>query len=227
MIIDHMLPFDHTVTHTLTSDPETRARIVRAAVEDRVVHAALLPVVEAGLRDADVGQRAVALQLARALMARSLLEPVLDAFAAAPEAFLGVPDPEARAPGGGTLAQAVFAFVREARPRGHARAEAFLRQALSWPELRVEAFYAIGMDDGAVLRPHLVALLADRPDLAGPLGTQYALLHRGDALAACETLAAAPEAPRRVFWTALSRHLDRVHAIKLKVACRRALFGGP
>ena len=222
MIIDHMLPVDHT----LSTDPDTRARIVRAAVEDRAVHAALLPVVEAGLRDADAGRRAVALHLARALMARSLLTPVLDAFDAAPEAFLGVPDPEART-GAGTLAQAVFAFVREARPRGHARAEAFLRQALSWPELRVEAFYAIGMDDGAVLRPHLVALLGERPDLAAALGTQYALLHKDEALAACEVLSAAPEAPRRAFWAALSRHLDRVHAIKLKVACRRALFGGP
>ena len=206
----------------LSADPAARAEWVRAAVEDRARYLELLPVLRRGFFEASVGRRAAAVHVARALMARPLVESLLDAWAAAPDRFLGVPDP-LRA--GATLAESVFAFVREARARGQGRAEAFLREALAWPELRVEAFYAIGADDGAVLLPHLGALLVQRPALAEPLGTQYALLHRHLALAACEVLREAAEAPRRAFADALFRHLDRVHAVRLKVECRRVLFG--
>lgn len=206
----------------LAGDAAVRAEAVRAAVEDRARYVALLPVLARAFGEGDTARRAAAVHVSRALMARPLVAPLLDAWAAEPSRFLGVPDPLRP---GSTLAESVFAFVREARARGQVRAEAFLREALAWPELRVEAFYAIGADDGAALLPHLGALLVQRPALAEALGTQYALLHRPLAVAACRALRDAPSETRRAFADALFRHLDRVHAVRLKVDCRRELFG--
>lgn len=205
--------------------PVEQAAWVRRCVADAAALAEVVPHLVAGLADSRPERRGEALAWARGLCARAVLPAVLEAFEAAPERFLGVPDPWGR--GGATLAVSLFAFVREARTRGEPRAEAFLRAALAFDELRVEAFYAIGATDGAALLPHLERLLSQRPDLAAALGTQYALRHRELALQAAERVAAAEAGPRAAFESALCRHLDRVHAVRLKVACRQALRSRP
>ncbi|MCK6575698.1 hypothetical protein L6V77_31975 [Myxococcota bacterium] len=163
-----------------------------------------------------------ALQVARALSVRAVVDPLLSAWEAEPDAFLTVLDPLS-APPGRPLAVAAYACVRALHVGGEPRATAFLHAGLGVPVLRVEAYYAIGAEAGAALVPHLAALLAERPELAAPAATLFALRHRDAALSASEALAAAPLPVRRAFGDALMRHLNRVKAVRLAVACRTRL----
>jgi hypothetical protein len=204
-------------------DDAARRALLLAAVQDRRVFAALVPVLQAGVASASTTERARAVHAARALAVRAVVEPLLAAWEAEPERFLDVPDPLASPPGT-PLALAAYACVRDLHVRGDLQAGNFLRAGLAIPVLRVEAFYAIGAEAGGALVPHLAALLGARPDLAGPAATLFALRFREDALAACEALSTAPVAVRRAFGTALLRHLARVKAVRLMVACRASLF---
>jgi hypothetical protein len=199
-----------------------RAALIRQAVEDRRMLDGLVPVLVASVVGGPSAECARALHTARALAVRAVVAPLLDAFDGSPASFLDTPDPLSTPPGR-PLAVVAYACVRDLHVRGDARAGRFLRAGLAEPVLRVEAFYAMGAEEGAALVPHLAALLTETPALAAPAGTLFALRHRGEALAACQALASAPLAVRRAFGDALDRHLGRVKAVRLAVACRAAL----
>lgn len=206
-------------------DDDARAALLRRAVEDRRALGVLTPLIVAAVATPSVPMCARALHTARALALRAVVEPLLFAWERDSTAFLTETDPLS-VPPGRPLAVVAYACVRELHVRGEPRATAFLHSGLGVPALRVEAFYAIGAEAGTALVPHLSALLAERRDLAAPAATLFALRHRGAALAACEALSAAPLSVRSAFGEALIRHLNRVKAVRLAVACRTQLRGG-
>ncbi len=215
-----LLPRPEGLRALLDGAPADRAWLVRAAVVHRDLADSLGRTLAADLDDPTVEVRAVALQLARALSLRILVPLTIDAWEMHPERFIGVPDPLRP---GETLARTALAFIVDARLRGEPRVEGFLRAALGVAELRVEVAYAIGPEDCGALLPHLETLLSDKPALAGPLGTWFALRRPDLCEAACGAASALPLSTRRVFGEALLRQLARVHAVGRGVACRRLL----
>ncbi len=215
-------PVPPDAREALLGDAATRAWIVRAAVAHPGVAAAVVAAAVSLLDDPAAGARAAALLALRALSARPQVSAVCDAFFAAPAAFVGVADPLAP---GRTLAQSALAFVTGAAPRTHAGARDLLRRGLAIAELRAEAWRALAADDGESPLPHLADLLREHPRLAGPVATQYALVHTALCERAAQAVADLPDEPKRAFAAALQKHLLRIHAVKRWVACRRALFG--
>jgi hypothetical protein len=215
-------PVPPDLREALLGDAPTRAWIVRAAVAHPGLADALLAEAAALVAEPEPLARAVGVQVLRALAARPRVGAVCDAFAAAPERFVGVPDPLFPER---TLAQSALAFVTEAAPRTHAGARALLRRGLGVPELRVEAWRALAADDGESPLPHLADLIRQHPQLAGPVATQYALVHTALCERAAHAVADLPDEPKRAFAAALQKHLLRIHAVKRWVACRRVLFG--
>ena len=216
-----VLPDDAALLTAISGDAANRGWLVRAGVVDPPFASALLAAARAGLADPSAQVRGAALQVADALLARPLLDRVVDCLIDAPHAWFGVTDPVT----GGTLAQGALRFVERAAPPGHPARARVLRAALPVPEVRVQAWRALGADDPAAVLPHLATLLTDAPGLADELATRLALLHLDLCEPACVALADAPESVRRAFANPLERHLKRIFAIKRWVACRRALFG--
>lgn len=93
------------------------------------------------------------------------------------------------------------------------------------PELRVEAWRVMAADDGEGPLPHLADFLREHPHLAGPVATQYALVHQSLCEAAATAVAPLPEDLRRAFAASLQKHLMRIHSVRRWVTCRRILFG--
>lgn len=214
------LPPADALLAALRGEPAERARLVRAGVVDADLCEAIGHHATALLGAQAPADRGLGLELLRALALRSRVAGAVARFDEAPEAFLGVPDPQRP---GRTLAQSLLAFVVEGRPRGAPDIEAFLHRALGVPELQVEVAYAIAADAPAALVPHLGSLLSARPELATPLGTLFALRAPEAALAACTAAAQTPTA--EAFAQGLLRGLERTHAVALAARCRRILRG--
>ncbi|MFN3197833.1 MAG: hypothetical protein ACE366_05380 [Bradymonadia bacterium] len=200
----------------------SRSWLIRAAVESPALAEAMEDVAADWLAGGTTLERAVAIHTGRALMARMLIAPVVQGLSAQDGRFVGVED--ALAPGR-TLAQTALDFLIQVRPRNHRASAEVLRASLAVPELRVEAWRAICADDPEGPLPYLADLILGSPELAGPIATQYALVHTDHCEAAARAVADLPEPLKRAFAEALHKHLDRIHSIKRWVYCRRILFG--
>lgn len=191
-----------------------RASVVHVDYAERVVAAAV-----GLLGDPDPRARAAALAVIRALAARGAVGAVVDAVRAAPDDWVGVVDGIE----GGTLAQGALRLAVELW--GVRRAGDFARWALAVPELRVEAWRALGAEEPEIVLPHLAALLSEDPTLAGEVATRFALVHGEHCIAACHAIAGLPLTTRRAFGATLEKHLRRVFAIRRWVECRQVLLG--
>lgn len=196
-----------------------RAWLVRAAVVHGDFARALADAARVSLSARDPRARAAALAVVEALSARAVVGAVIDAVRGAPGDWVGVPDVIA----GGTLAQTALRLAVESW--GARRAADFARWALGVPELRVDAWRALGAEDPHIVLPHLAVLLSEAPALAGEVATRFALVHGEQCVAACDAIAGLPMETRRAFGATLEKHLRRVFAIRRWVECRRALFG--
>ena len=199
-------------------DWRLRPEVVRAAV----VHADLAEVVSARLpgllASGQPRAQAAALAVAHGLCARSLTDTVCEAL----PALTGVRDPLDPEQ---TLAHRALYFLIEIARPSHQAAQRAIRAAMAEPGLRIVAWGALGNAPASASLPHLFALLDEAPDLAGEVGTRYALVHTESALAASEILATAPLEVRQAYADTLEKHLKRIFAVKKWVVCRRALFG--
>lgn len=200
---------------------DDRAWLVRAAVVHATVADAVVAASEALLTDDDAS-RGAALATLRALASRGSVPAVIEALRAAPERWIGALDREDPTR---TLAQAALRLAIElAGPRRPAVADA-LRWAIAVPELRLDAWHALGADAPDAVLPHLGALLQATPALAEAVATRFALVHTERCEDACHAIAALPETTRRAFAAPLEKHLRRISAIRRWVGCRRILFG--
>lgn len=206
-------------------DPADRARLVRAGVVVADFADALLAAAAALLVDRRPEARGVAIQLGLALYARGLVPAVGAALAERPGDFVGIPDPTDAGVPARTLAQSALAFVVRAATPGSAAARAALERALAEPELRVQAWDALGAVAPEAVIPSLGALLTQAPELAERVATRFALVHTPLCEAACRAIVDLPEPTRRAFAESLEKHLKRIFSIRQWVACRQILFG--
>ena len=206
------------------ADPAQRPRWVQACVEDAALARHAIERAEAHLADADAEARALAVTLGRALLSRTLARRTAETMLAQPALYYGHVDtvgPEAPV----SLALSAVRLVAVGRTAGMAPAHALLRSAMRQPETRREAYLAVAEEDADAAVEEVEALLAQSPDLATAVGTLFALRHTPRCEDAARGVARLPEPTRVVFAEALHKHLDRVHAIKRWVACRRILLG--
>lgn len=217
---------DELADHLIASDRGERAWLVRAAVVHGPLAGALTSVARAMLADPRPRARAAAIEVAEALLLRSLVGPLAAELRADPgradARWLGVPDPLAPER---SLARAAFEFVLLAAPRGRADVQGLIRWAMAVPELRVPAWHALGNEAPEAVLPHLGALLIEAPELAEAVATRFALVHTEHCHDAARAVAPLPEATRRAFADALSKHLKRIFSVRRWAECRRILFG--
>ncbi len=203
---------------------ETRPGVVRACVEDAGLARRVADLAIDHLGAERVDDRALAVNLGRALLARRVARHAAERMLATPTDFYGHVDRiAAEAPV--SLALSTVRLVAVGRTTSMAAASALLRAALEHAETRREAFLAVAEHDADAALEHLAALLEAHPDLAGAVGTLFALEHTTRCEDAARQVAPLSKGTREVFAEALHKHLDRVHSIKRWVACRRILFG--
>ncbi len=206
------------------ADPTQRPRWVQACVEDAALARQVLAHASTHSDSPDVAARALAVTLGRALLSRVMARRTAEVMLAQPALYYGHVDtvgPEAPV----SLALSAVRLVAVGRSPGMAPAHALLRAAMQHDETRREAYLAVAEEDADAAVRELAALLAQCPDLASAVGTLFALRHTSRCEDAARAVAPLPESTRVAFAGALHKHLDRVHAIKRWVACRRLLLG--
>lgn len=203
---------------------ESRPGLVRDCVEDADLARRVADLAIAHLAAERVDDRALAVNLGRALLARRVARHAAERMLSTPADFYGHVDPIApEAPV--SLALTTVRLVAVGRTTSMTAASALLRAALEHAETRREAFLAVAEHDADAALEHLGPLLEAHPDLAGAVGTLFALEHITRCEDAARKVAPLSKTTREAFAEALHKHLDRVHAIKRWVGCRRILFG--
>jgi len=206
------------------ADPLQRPRWVQACVEDAALAREVIDRAAGELAAPRVDARALAVTLGRALLSRTLARHAAQVMLAQPTLYYGHLDtvgPDAPT----SLAVSAVRLVAVGRTAGMVPAHALLRAAMQRDETRREAYLAVAEEDADAAVRELAPLLAQCPELSVAAGTLFALRHTARCEDAAQAVATLPEGTRVAFAGALHKHLDRVHAIKRWVACRRLLLG--
>jgi len=204
----------------LCESAETRARLVRAAVVDADWAQDVSRACEELLTDDRPLANAVALSVASALVARELVPAVADTLSERKEAWLASVDP--LEPSQSLAASALQFLARAAMPRDP-RVNGVFVWALDIESLCRMAWRRLGQRAPREVIPRLPNLLAQAPDLAGEVGTVFALVHGELVVDAAKVIKNIEPRVRDVVADAMKKHLYRIKAIRRWVACRQAL----
>ncbi len=206
----------------LCGDIDTRERLVRAAVVDVSWAQEMVEACDELVRADRPQSVAVGLAVAAAIVARGLVPTVADTLLARREDWLNCVDP--LAPDRSLAAGALAFLARVALPRDR-RVNAVFIWALDVEALCRQAWRRLGQRAPDEVIPRLPNLLARAPDLAGEVGTVFALVHGDRVVDAAKVLAGVDPAVRDVAAAAIEKHLYRIKAVSRWVACREALAG--